>query len=459
MTIRSIAAKFSQALRRFRPANRGNVAITFAFATLPIVGFVGSAVDYSHANSVKVAMQAALDSTALMLAKDASTLSDSQLQANASKYFLALFTRPEATSVTIKATYTTTGGSAVIVDGTAQVPTKFLGIIGHDYLTVNGSSTTKWGSSRLRVALALDVTGSMSSDGKMTALKSATKSLLNQLKSAATNNGDVYVSIIPFNKDVNVGASNYNANWIDWSDWEDDNGSWQYVQTCTKSSKSRKGKSKCSGSYEWVEANKNTWNGCVTDRDQDFDQKATAPNPADASLPGGQASTLFPAEQYGSCPVAMMGLSYNWTGMNSLVDSMQPVGNTNQPIGLVWAWQSLVGGGPLTAPAKDPNYKYQDVIILMSDGMNTQNRWYNQQTPVDNRMYQTGNGSGTCANIKASGITIYTLQVNTGRDPTSTLLKNCASEADKFFLVTQASDISSAFTAIGTNLTKLRVAK
>ena len=65
--------------------------------------------------------------------------------------------------------------------------------------------TTKWGSSRLRVALVLDVTGSMASDGKMTALKTATKNLLTQLKSAATQNGDVYVSIIPFNKDVNVG--------------------------------------------------------------------------------------------------------------------------------------------------------------------------------------------------------------------------------------------------------------
>ena len=42
-------------------------------------------------------------------------------------------------------------------------------------------------------------------------------------------------------------------------------------------------------------------------------------------------------------------------------------------------------------------------------------------------MVQTGNGSGTCANIKAAGITIYTIQVNTGGDPTSTLLQNCAS--------------------------------
>ena len=74
-------------------------------------------------------------------------------------------------------------------------------------------------------------------------------------------------------------------------------------------------------------------------------------------------------------------------------------------------------------------------------------------------MYQTGNGSGTCANIKAAGITIYTIQVNTGGDPTSTLLQNCASSSDKFCMLTSASAIVTTFNTIGTNLTKLRVAK
>jgi len=462
MAIKSFIRRLALALSCFRLAESGNVAITFAFATLPIIGFVGSAVDYSHANSVKVAMQAALDSTALILAKNASTLTNAELQADAKKYFLALFTRPEATSVTVSASYTTEGGSAVKVDGSAKVPTTFLGVVGHDTITVDGTSVTRWGSSRLRVALVLDVTGSMGSDGKMNALKTATKNLLTTLKGAASNNGDVYVSIIPFNKDVNVGSAYKDADWIDWSDWEDDNGSWQTSTSCSNGGgrgRSRRGRSRCTSTQEWVPDNRNRWNGCITDRDRDFDQTVTAPDPDDADLPGGQASTLFTAEQFDDCPVAMMGLSYDWSAMNDKVDSMRAAGNTNQPIGLVWGWQSLVGGGPLTAPPLDSNYKYQQIIILLSDGMNTQNRWYTQQTPVDNRMYQTGNGSGTCANIKASGVTIYTLQVNTGRDPTSTLLRNCASDSDKFFLLSRANDISSAFEAIGTNLTKLRVAE
>lgn len=452
----------------FRAASAGNVAITFAIASMPVIGTVGFAVDYSHANSVKAAMQAALDSTALMLAKDAATVSSAQLQTNATNYFNALFTRPEATGISISATYSNSGGSKVVVNGSANVPTMFLGIIGTNNLTVNGSSTTAWGSTRLRVALALDNTGSMADDGKMTALKSATKSLLSQLKSAAGTDGDVYVSIIPFNHDVNLGPSNYNGNYIDWSDWEDDNGYDSSTTTCTTTTTGKSGKStkKCTTSTTWVPYNHNTWNGCVTDRDQNYDQLVTAPNPADKTLPATTASTLFPADQYDSCPLQMMGLSYNWTAMNTLVDSMQPNGNTNQPIGLVWAWQSLVGGGPLTMPAKDPNYKYTDVIILMSDGMNTENRWSTSQTQIDKRMYDSSkNGIGTCANIKNAGVTLYTIQVNTGGDPLSTIMQSCAggpdkfSDTTKFFQVTTSSGLGTVFNSIGTNLTQLRVAK
>src|SRR5690606_3442747 len=126
-------------------------------------------------NSVKAAMQSALDSTALMLSKDAASINNTQLQAKAKTYFEALFTRPDAKNITIAASYTAEGGSTVVVNGSADVPTSLLGIIGYNQITVKGSSTSKWGSTRLRVALVLDTTGSMASDGKMDALKSATK--------------------------------------------------------------------------------------------------------------------------------------------------------------------------------------------------------------------------------------------------------------------------------------------
>src|SRR5690606_13629396 len=91
MAWKSTLASVMRPLGRFGRDSRANIAVTFSLATLPIIGVVGAAVDFSHANSVKVALQAALDSTALVLAKNASTMTDSELQSQARSYFAALF--------------------------------------------------------------------------------------------------------------------------------------------------------------------------------------------------------------------------------------------------------------------------------------------------------------------------------------------------------------------------------
>ena len=148
-----------------------------------------------------------------------------------------------------------------------------------------------------------------------------------------------------------------------------------------------------------------------------------------------------------------MGLNYDWSAMTTLVDNMSPNGNTNQGIGLAWGWLSLAGGGPFTVPAKDSNYQYNEVLILLSDGLNTENRWYSNAASIDARQ------GTTCDNIKAAKITIYTIQLNTGTDPISSVLQNCASDSAKFFYLTSSSQVSGVFTTIGTNLSKLRIAQ
>ena len=206
----------------------------------------------------------------------------------------------------------------------------------------------------------------------------------------------------------------------------------------------------------WTPNAHNTWNGCVMDRGNptgpdttfNFDTNADAPDPITPRW-----SSLYPAEQYGSCPQAVKSLSYDWSSMSSLVTAMSPAGNTNQGIGLQLGWMSLVGGGPFTAPPLDPAYQYTQVVILLTDGLNTQNRWSTTQSDIDAREQMT------CDNIKAAGIQVYTIQVNTGGDPTSTLLQNCASDSSKFFLLTSAGQMTATFNTIGTNLTKLRVAQ
>ncbi|HZD91701.1 MAG TPA: pilus assembly protein [Pseudolabrys sp.] len=503
--------------KRFLRERNGNVAVIFALALIPVIAATGAAVDYSVANANRAHIQSALDSTALMLAKEASSDSSEQLTASATKYFKAMTTSLGATDLTITASYTTQGGSSISLSASGVSPTTFMRVLGYEGIPVGAHASTRWGMSRLRVALVLDNTGSMADNGKMAALQIATKNLLSQLSNAARASGDVYVSIIPFVKDVNLDGGNYNDDWVLWDDgtdksWDGANGTcslsgysprskcvaksycsisgyasqsactaagvcsisgYSSKSTCTSagicSHASYTTQSKCTSkgytwhsgvwtagvwaAATWTHNDHSTWNGCVMDRGGanapaagNYDTNVVSPS---IDTP----ATLFAAEQYASCPQEVMGLSDSWSAMNSLVDKMSPGGNTNQAIGLALGWMSLTGGGPFTAPALDLDYTYTQVIILLTDGLNTQDRWYTTQSQIDARQQMT------CANIKAAGITLYTIQVNTGGDPTSSLLKSCASSSDKFFLLTSANEIISAFDTIGTSLSKLYVAK
>ena len=237
----SIIRRVREAAARFGAANHGNIAVIFGIASLPIMGLVGAAIDYSRASAARSSMQAALDATALMLSKDISsgiiTLSgttgqqNTQLSADALTYFQGLYSNSDAvpSSIAISATYATNTatGSNVQVTGSGYINTDIMNVVGFPKLGFGTSSTTAWGNVKMRVALALDNTGSMAQDGKITALRTAVAGsggLIDQLSGLAQNPGDVYISVIPFAKVVNVGVnstgtSNVGATWIDWTDW------------------------------------------------------------------------------------------------------------------------------------------------------------------------------------------------------------------------------------------------
>jgi Flp pilus assembly protein TadG len=443
----AITSRILPLLLRFGRSRDGNIAVIFAIVLVPLIGFVGAAVDYSRANAARSAMQSALDSAALMVAKDdaAGDLTAAQLNAKATAYFTALYTNTDVPSVTLTATYSNnpTTGSSVVLSGAGTISTSFMKVAGFPTLKLSTSSTASWGMTKLRVAMALDNTGSMSSDGKITALRTATTNLITQLSASAQNDGDVYISMVPFANVVNFGTGYKNSGYIDWSSWST-SGSIEEGWTCGSSNNSWNKTMKCGSSNNSI----TSWNGCVMDRTQSYDVQITAPS---------STATYYPADQSSYCPTAITPLSFDWAALKTSVTAMTPSGGTNQPVGLVWAWQTLQQGAPFNAPAEDSKYTYKKAIILLSDGLNTMDRWYgdgsNHSTQVDARQQLL------CDNIKAANITIYAIQVNTGGDPTSTILQSCASGTANFFQLTTASQVISTFNTIGTALSDLRISK
>ena len=570
--LQSLRTHIGSLTRRFLKDARGNAAMIFALSMVAVIGAGGVGVDLARAMVAKNRMADALDAAALAVGSTQG-LSNAQLQDMAQKYFNANYTTTG---------YGTPGPVSVAVDGndislsvSSSVPTAILPIIGIDTVPIGVSNQVTRALTKLRVALVLDNTGSMSETdytgtSKISALISATHQLLTTLQNAATHAGDVQVALIPFSKDVNVGTSNVNASWIDWTDWEAappnagtisgnvgpgsscpfstwskgygcqssptngssstnyipssgayagyicptvDNGSANsgrdaryyngcYNSVATTSTSTVTGNSTtttlcynsgnctvanyCSGyphtstsgnttttttcgcapagwrrytctatatpvttvttsgppyTHTWIPNAHSTWTGCVMDRTQNYDVGVTTPT---------STATKFPAENSQYCVSSLMygTLGYNWTALNNAVDGMSASGNTNQTIGLAWGWQALTQGAPLNAPAMDSDTT--NVIILLSDGMNTQNRWTTSQSSIDSRM------AAACSAAKAAHVEIYTVLVMAGN---SSVLQDCATDSSKYFALTTAGAIITTFNQIGQTLANLHLSR
>ena len=407
-------------LSRLRDDKGANVTLIFALAVIPVIGFIGTAVDYSRGNAARTSMQAALDSTALTLSKEAVNLTDSQLQQKAGQYFAANFNNLETRNLTVTSTFSTpqAGSFLLTVAATATVDLRFMGIFGQTSMGISSSAQVKWGIKKLELALVLDNTGSMAQSGKMTALKTASKNLLTTLKNAAKKLGDVKVAIIPFDTTVKIGTTYKDEFWVD---------------------------------YSQNSISKSTWEGCVQDRDKspnsvNYNVKDTAPTTSDTH-------TYFPAVQCGTLATAMpltdVFDSTGFTNLNNKIDDMTPSGNTDTTIGMVWGWHALTANLPFpegAAPAPD----LDKVIIMLTDGTNTQDRWSTTQSAIDGRMQMA------CDNVKAASIRVYTVRVIDGN---STLLQGCATSPSMYYDVQQASQLNGVFTSIAQNLASLRISK
>jgi hypothetical protein len=340
------------------------------------------------------------------------------------------------------------------------------------------------------------------------------------LKNASAKSGDVTVAIVPFTTTVNVGASNYGASWLTWSDfdaqkpstpstsvgpgsncpWTDGGyGGAGYHCQASPSDGTAVSRIPSSGTYSGyicasdttnypgcfnsVVATKDShgnptswnhtwipyhpdWSGCVMDRSQNYDVQNDLPTSAATDFPAAPATGNLSTNSSWNltCPTQLIGQtdvldSTGWTNLNNTVSAMQAGGATNQPIGLAWGWMLLTDGSPIVNPGPLPAGT-QDVIILLSDGLNTQDRWSgggaNDDSGTDARMAKV------CTNAKAANpnVLLYTVFVDiNGTQGNSAVLASCASTpTSKYnFDLTKTADITTAFQLIGNELTKLRV--
>jgi Flp pilus assembly protein TadG len=168
-------AAFLERLKRFRRDQRGNIAVIFAIACVPVISAVGCAVDYSMATRMRAKLQAAADAASVASisqkspghvaaaamtgngsitagVNDANNVFDGNMNA------VTGYTNLSRTSTVTKTGIILTSN----VQFSAQVPVAFMKILGYQTLTVTGSSTSSASlPPYLDFYLTLDVSGSM----------------------------------------------------------------------------------------------------------------------------------------------------------------------------------------------------------------------------------------------------------------------------------------------------------
>ena len=208
----SFTGRLVHLLQRFTRSQQGNVAMIAGIALPVLLMISAGAIDLHNAAKVKSELQDALDAATLAAARsNATTNAEVQkvgmasLKANMPNYFL---TNPGDV-----ASFTVNNRTEVQATATVQVKTiianVFLppyGQLFDDYLPMGASSNVLRASRNVEVAIALDVTGSMSTPvNYMPALKDAAKELISIVVQGNQDPFTTKVALIPYAAGVNMG--------------------------------------------------------------------------------------------------------------------------------------------------------------------------------------------------------------------------------------------------------------
>jgi Flp pilus assembly protein TadG len=163
--------------------------------------------------------------------------------------------------------------------------------------------------------------------------------------------------------------------------------------------------------------------------------------------------------------------------VTATIDLMQANGNTNIAEGVMWGWRALSPELPLTEGRSWDDANNQKFMVVMTDGQNTYQTYsnhnrssygafayaakdrlgtsYSQSALVTQMNTKT---SQACSAAKVQGITIYTIAFRLESDPTTlSLLRGCASGADKAYRASDGQALIQVFQAIGREIAQLRV--
>ncbi len=234
-------------LSKFVSDTKGSIKLMVAITTPFLLLMTGAGVDTAELYRARINFQNAVDAGALMAAKTlASTGSTSQAAAAGEEMFYGnirniaadvgdasisfnmgngdCVSSPVVANATLRkkvffafiraATSNVAGanGGRGLIDGSKRATEE------QEMVDMTATSEVECGSDTIEIAMVLDNSGSMGSNGKIGTLRSAAADLVNTLHTTMGQQSrpdPLQFSLVPFSGMVNVGPNNKNASWMD----------------------------------------------------------------------------------------------------------------------------------------------------------------------------------------------------------------------------------------------------
>lgn len=427
----------------------GSITMIAAFAFIVVAIAGGLAIDTSRAYNIRTQVLLALDAAALAGAKSMQddTKTDSDLSAISQAFFSTYVANMKMSGVT-------TGNFSAAVDRanwtvTASVdirlPMLFGKVAGLDGMfDFRPESRVRYQADKVELALVLDVTGSMSdipggdTARKIDSMKAAAADVIDGLMGKSISEDSVRIAVAPFSASVNAGPLSYT---VSASPPATTCGySWRWGWSCT----------------DVAGADVDT---CVIERTNS--QAAT-----DAPPTGADILPAVPSTPYGnySCPnakvVPLLGKS-NADQLKTTINGYSPLGATAGHIGAAWGWYVLSPRWSSYLPSGSAPAAYSDTaihkhVVFMTDGLfNTS--YLNGPSSSDQVNESYAQFQALCTNMKAQGITVWTIGFDLHNGRAIQELRHCG--GDKFYDAKTGVDLKAAFQAIAASLNKMHVSQ
>lgn len=462
-SLRAIFRSASGRVAGFGDNIRGNTAILFAGAMIPLMGMIGAAVDYTNASRTRVVLQESLDAAVLAgAAASAAGKTSSEVETIVDNYIKANFSSTQ--NLNPKTTITVDKAGGVTGKVTLDVPMKIMPVMGIPTMQITNTSKASYGAGKIEMALVFDTTYSMVG-AKLDAAKLAAKSLIATLYADSSAKTRVKVSLVPFSYYVNVGLGYRNESWItgaqDYSNttyecWDEYpnatytnpvpvtatcyNDGVPYDCSYTSYTVNYGAPVKKCGNYTATY----TWYGCVGSRNYPLDTQDVV-----------DSTNRIPALLNYSCASPLMRLTNAKNSLDLQIDALVPQQDTYIAPGIIWGWRTLSPNAPFSDGAAYGKTT-QKIMVVLTDGANTHSPNYPNHEGTDVAIANQRTVE-VCDKVKATGITVYTIAFAVTDATIKNILQNCASGPPRYYDANTIGDMQAAFANIGAQLTAVRL--